>query len=113
MGPHIVVATLGTNDAKESNWDAESFEKDYLELLMEFFERMNPRPQIWLVQPPPIYEDGAYEIQQDVVNSELPQIVAGIADKAMHTVNDPMLAMAKKHKVEIPEGVLIQCSVIE
>merc|ERR1712216_186925 len=103
MGPHIIVATFGSNDAKESNWDEEAFEKDYVDLCLEFYER-NPRPLIWLVTPPPLFEDGAYEMQQDIVNQELPKAVARVAEKATHTINDPILEMAKKHRIQVPDG---------
>jgi acyl-CoA thioesterase-1 len=55
--PSIVVVMLGTNDAKESSYGSvENFISDYKELVREY-ERLESKPKIWLVTPPPIFEN--------------------------------------------------------
>ncbi len=55
--PSIVVVMLGTNDAKESPYGSvENFQFDYKELIREY-ETLESNPKIWLVTPPPIFEN--------------------------------------------------------
>ena len=55
--PSIVVVMLGTNDAKESpNSSVEIFQLDYKKLIREY-EELESNPMIWLVTPPPIFEN--------------------------------------------------------
>ncbi len=56
--PHIVVIMLGANDALPSNhkYNA-SFVEDYIALVEEF-EALESKPEIWIVKPPPIFNDG-------------------------------------------------------
>ena len=55
--PSIVVVMLGTNDAKESSYGSvENFQSDYKVLIKEY-ETLESKPKIWLVKPPPIFEN--------------------------------------------------------
>ena len=50
---------LGSNDAKEFNWDGvqadgDSFEKDYLAMI-EALKALPSSPKIYLLSPPPLY----------------------------------------------------------
>jgi lysophospholipase L1-like esterase len=55
--PSIVVVMLGTNDARETPWGLdENFQADYKELISEY-KRLEGNPEIWLVTPPPIFEN--------------------------------------------------------
>jgi lysophospholipase L1-like esterase len=55
--PSIVVVMLGTNDAKESPYSSvENFQSDYKKLIREY-EELESNPKIWLVTPPPIFEN--------------------------------------------------------
>ena len=55
--PNIVVIMLGTNDdhswARQYN---ESFEHDYTALITSF-QQLDSNPKIWLVEPPPIFNN--------------------------------------------------------
>ncbi|MGD0643276.1 MAG: GDSL-type esterase/lipase family protein [Candidatus Bathyarchaeia archaeon] len=57
--PEIVVIMLGTNDdhswARQYN---ESFEHDYTALITSF-QQLDSNPQIWLVKPPPIFNNNS------------------------------------------------------
>ena len=55
--PSIVVVMLGTNDAKENPYSSvENFQSDYKELIGKY-ETLESNPKIWLVTPPPIFEN--------------------------------------------------------
>merc|ERR1712060_1009162 len=111
--PHFIIATFGSNDAKENNWDPESYEKDYHDLCIEFLERNSPKPYIFLMVPPPLYEDGRYEMQQSIINNDLPAIVRKVATKAERTMNAPLEADFKRARKPVPEEMLAQTGVID
>lgn len=55
--PNIVIIMLGTNDADLSlEQQRGNFINDYLTLIQRF-EALESKPQIWVVQPPPIFND--------------------------------------------------------
>lgn len=55
--PDIVVIMLGTNDAIPNNYKhIDNFIDDYRKLVGEF-KALDSKPKIWLVLPPPIYND--------------------------------------------------------
>lgn len=55
--PSVVVIMLGTNDAKEYNYRSiASFPKDYEELIGEY-DALPDQQMIWIVKPPPIYDN--------------------------------------------------------
>lgn len=111
--PHFVIATFGTNDAKECNWDVASFEKDYADLCHEFLERMSPKPVVYLVVPPPVYEPEALDIQQDVVNKELPASTARVAHAAERRINAPLEEQAKRSRQPAPAELIARTVVID
>jgi len=56
--PNIVIIMLGANEALPSlNQSKEDFTKDYKTLVSEF-QKLTSKPQIWLVKPSPIFNDG-------------------------------------------------------
>lgn len=74
----IIILQLGTNDAKSHNWNEDQFVEDMTEMINNFKE-LESKPKIYLMVPPPLYEDGAYDMQQSVINTDLPQLVSRIA----------------------------------
>ena len=55
--PDIVVIMLGTNDAIPNNYQhIDDFVDDYRKLVRAF-QALDSNPKIWLVLPPPIYDD--------------------------------------------------------
>ena len=55
--PSIVIIMLGTNDAQETTYESiTNFSTDYKNLINEYLSLPND-PQIWLVKPPPIFEN--------------------------------------------------------
>jgi lysophospholipase L1-like esterase len=56
--PHIVIIMLGTNDANPYVQQFNSsFVNDYIHLISAF-EALASKPKIWLVKPPPIFDNG-------------------------------------------------------
>ena len=56
--PNIVIITLGTNDAKLAYQQyLDNFTDDYKKLITEF-QSLSSKPKIWIVVPPPIFNDG-------------------------------------------------------
>ena len=55
--PSIVVIMLGTNDAKMSNYHSiKNFPNDYEDLISEY-QALPDEQQIWIVKPPPIFDN--------------------------------------------------------
>ena len=78
--PDIVVLMLGTNDAKVNNWRPlhAEFPVDY-KTMIDTFKNLTNVPKIYLMVPPPLYQDGAYGMNQTVINSLFPgDGVAGV-----------------------------------
>jgi acyl-CoA thioesterase-1 len=56
--PNIVVIMLGTNDARPDNEQyISSFVDDYKKLVDEF-QALQSKPEVWIVKPPPIFHNG-------------------------------------------------------
>jgi acyl-CoA thioesterase-1 len=55
--PSMVVIMLGTNDARANNYPGmANFTSDYKKLVGEYLKLEN-KPKIWLVKPPPIFDN--------------------------------------------------------
>lgn len=55
--PHFVIIMLGTNDANVNvDFSSDKFEADYITLINEF-QKLASKPSVWLVKPPPIYNN--------------------------------------------------------
>ncbi|MCW3995957.1 MAG: GDSL-type esterase/lipase family protein [Candidatus Bathyarchaeota archaeon] len=74
--PNIVIIMLGANDALPShhNYNA-TFIPDYIKLI-EAFEALASKPQIWIVKPPPIFNNGTGLSTQFFEQTILPDIEA-------------------------------------
>jgi len=111
--PHFVVTLFGTNDAKSGNWDADAFEKDYQDLCVQFLERLEPRPETVLLTPPPVYLDGVFDVQQDVVNKVLPDAVCRVAAASERAINEPLEQQAKRGRTVVPPEMLARTSLVD
>jgi len=79
--PNIVIVMLGTNDADQNlNETKAEFVSDYANLL-SVFQSLPSKPQIYIVQPPPIFNSSTN------LSSELfaQRIIPGIKETANHT----------------------------
>jgi len=76
--PDVVLIMLGTNDARVGYWDRREFLKGAETLIRDFHDLAN-RPFVAVLQPPPIYKDGAsmdQHVVNDLLGSAIPQAVA-------------------------------------
>lgn len=72
--PGIVIIMLGTNDAIPNNYEyIDNFVSDYIKLI-DAFKALESNPKIWLVLPPPIYDDIMGPNSANLVDGVLPRI---------------------------------------
>jgi lysophospholipase L1-like esterase len=72
--PSIVIIMLGTNDARVGTFDyIDSFSTDY-KTLISGYQRLLSHPKIWLVTPPPIFDNELYLNNTDLEQGVIPQI---------------------------------------
>ena len=76
----IVLMMMGTSDAKEGKWDPDAFRSDYLEMATAF-KNMPSQPYLYLMVPPPLYEDGVHNLSQKVINGVMPTLISEVAGK--------------------------------
>jgi len=78
--PDIVVILLGTNDARDDNYQSiDHFVADYKQLIGQV-QALESKPKIYLVKPPPIFEN-----KLDLSNDNL---VGGVIPRVEQAAND-------------------------
>lgn len=72
--PSVVIIMLGTNDAQSNTLGGiDTFSSDYKKIISEY-QSLPTEPEIWLVTPPPIYEN-AYDWDNTILEQQvIPQI---------------------------------------
>ena len=63
----IILLMLGTNDSKYFQWNQTEFVTDYLEMATNF-KNLDSSPDLYLMVPPPLYKDNAFQMDQKVIN---------------------------------------------
>jgi sialate O-acetylesterase len=92
--PNIVIIMLGTNDAGIEQ-TSEAFTSDYVKIITAF-QNLNTKPDVFIVQPPPIYDTTALSN-----NALVGKIIPGIQAAAQQTgttlidANTPLLNHAE------------------
>ena len=72
--PDIVVILLGTNDARADNYQSiDEFVADYKQLVGEL-QALESNPKIYLVKPPPIFENELELSNDNLVNGVIPRM---------------------------------------
>jgi lysophospholipase L1-like esterase len=97
LKPDIITIALGTNDSKTINWDdSANFVKDYT-AMVDTLLGIIPKPQIWLVLPPPTWKNEAAtnfpSPRESVIrNSVIPKIrqVAAARDLEVIDLHAPL-----------------------
>jgi lysophospholipase L1-like esterase len=83
--PDIVIIMLGTNDANPRYFDRiRNFVGAY-EQLISFFQREHPK--IWLLKPPPIFNDDFGPTEENLVNGVMPRIQQVATELNLPTIN--------------------------
>lgn len=78
----IVIIMLGSNDSKPDNWDAELYEKEYIELVQKY-QSMESAPSVYIMAPPRIFaepEDSG-DCNNTILTEELIPIVQDVAEE--------------------------------
>jgi acyl-CoA thioesterase-1 len=85
--PEIVVITLGTNDANsEYNETSALFNEDY-SLLVNEFQSLGSKPRVFLVLPPPIFDNVANLSRVFFVQNVLPGIRQVAIQNGLHLID--------------------------
>ena len=101
--PNIVVIMLGTNDANPTYHQyIESFADDYKKLIGEF-QALASKPKIWLVKPPPIFNNGTGLSTPFFTQDVLPRIEQAANEMNLPTI-DAYTALVS-HPEYFPDGV--------
>jgi lysophospholipase L1-like esterase len=87
FNPQVVIIMLGTNDAKTVNYDQlSSFVSDYAELI-DYYESLPDDQQIYLVKPPPIYNNTLGLEDSNLEQGVIPMIEQVADDKDLPTID--------------------------
>jgi lysophospholipase L1-like esterase len=101
--PDIVIIMLGTNDANPAAYQyLESTAYDYKQLIAEF-QALPGSQEVWLVQPPPIFNNGPGPNNTNLVQGVIPTIRQVATDLNLSTI-DVYTAMAN-YPEYFPDGV--------
>jgi acyl-CoA thioesterase-1 len=72
--PNIVIIMLGTNDASTNLTESNpAFVSDYIKLVTEF-QSLASKPEVWIVVPPPIFNNSANLNEDYFVQNIVPNI---------------------------------------
>jgi lysophospholipase L1-like esterase len=72
--PDIVVIMLGTNDARTDHFKSiDNFVADYMSLIREI-QKIKSHPQIFLVKPPPLFDNEFYLEDSNLSEGIIPRI---------------------------------------
>lgn len=101
--PNIVVIMLGTNDARTDNFKSiDNFVSDYMKLINEI-QTVKTNPQIFLVKPPPIF-DNDLNLNGDNFLQEIIPRIEKIANETSLPIIDVYSAM-EDHPEYFQDGV--------
>lgn len=96
FNPDVVLVKLGTNDTKPQNWGPHGREfEDDLKALVEHFRKLPAKPQVWLIQPVPVYED-RWGINEKVLMEGVIPAIQTVADKMRLPVVDLNAALSDR-----------------
>jgi lysophospholipase L1-like esterase len=87
FNPDLVVIMLGTNDAKDKNWQFKSeFIADYKSLIEEF-KALPSHPRIFICRPPPLPKDGKQEIPAAPLDEQVPLLESIARDEQVAIID--------------------------
>ena len=102
--PNIVVIMLGTNDASPAYYqNIGDFVNDYKKLVGEF-QALTSKPKIWLVKPPPIFNNGSGPNSVNIVQGVIPRIEQVANELGLPTI-DVYTALANHPEYFLLDGV--------
>lgn len=103
--PDIVIMALGTNDARQENWEqfGHEFVGDYKNLIGQFRSRLAHKPEIFVVLPPPIFAD-RWQLRNEILNQKIIPAIRQVARECNVTLIDFNTPMSDSRK-DFPDGV--------
>ncbi len=93
FAPNIVIIMLGANDANPSLKQNETkFVEDYINLISAF-QNLSSKPKIWIVKPPPVFNNGTGLSTETFENYVIPSIeqVVSLTNLPVIDVYTPLL----------------------
>jgi acyl-CoA thioesterase-1 len=84
--PSIVIIMLGTNDAQADAESFDNFSEDYKQLIAEY-QSLASEPEIWLVKPPPIFENSFNLSETSLEQGVIPQIEQVATELNLSTID--------------------------
>lgn len=97
--PNIVFVLLGSNDTKETNWNAEKYIKDYGEIIDSYLS-LESAPKVCVLIPPPVFKvrgKEPYSLRNAVIANEIMPAVRSVAkDKGIDCIDLYEIFQGKK-----------------
>ena len=85
--PNIVIILLGTNDAREDHYQSiDNFVADYEQLIREV-QAFESKPKIFLVKPPPIFDNQFDLSNANLVDGVIPRIEQVAKELGLTTID--------------------------
>ena len=101
--PDIAVVMLGTNDARTDYFKSiDSFVSDYLQLIDEL-QALESEPEIFLVKPPPLFDNIFSLENENLVEGIIPRIEQIANDKGLEVID--IYSALENHPEYFPDGV--------
>ncbi|MCW4005314.1 MAG: GDSL-type esterase/lipase family protein [Candidatus Bathyarchaeota archaeon] len=101
--PNIVIIMLGTNDAREDIYQAiNNFESDYQNLINQL-QNLESNPQIYLVTPPPIFDNNLSLNNTNLTEGIIPLIEEIANQNCLITIN--VYNALTEYSQYFPDGV--------
>lgn len=95
--PDIIVIGLGTNDTKPQNWrHQDRFVANYVSLIRQLRE-LPTHPRILICRPMPAWPPSGWDISPQILEHDLPRLIAEIAETEKVTVIDLFTPMRDHH----------------
>ncbi len=103
FAPEVVVIMLGTNDSKAQNWKNKADFAGDLAAMVREFAKLESKPAIWLVLPPPAYKP-AFGIRGEVIKDEIIPLIRQVAAAEKVNLIDAFTPLSG-HAEMFPDGV--------
>jgi len=101
--PAVITIELGTNDSKAANWQYSSRFVADLNALIDTFLTISPRPQIYLMLPPPAFPNTAL-VRPDTISKRIIPMITSVAQTRSIPLIDTYTPLAS-HPEWFPDGV--------
>jgi alpha-L-fucosidase 2 len=103
--PDIITIKLGTNDSKPQNWQYKSRFAADLNALIDTFQTISPRPQIFIVLPVPAFKPSCCGINGDTIHLGIEPILKSVAAVRGLPVIDCYTPLINHPEIFVVDGV--------